>query len=625
MRGETLQTLLARAREALFKGRTEEAARLAAAARAQAPAEPEAWYLEGAATLGRGRVHEALPLMQTALRLSPAHPECLLYLGLALSYLKRFSEAEPLLRKLLSLRPGNAEAWQALGGVLLELGKREEALVAHRKAAALKPNDPVPLCRLGRCEALAGDHEAALASYRRALALQPSLPEALHGAGMESQRLHRIPEALQAYERLLATKPANPSLLSHRLLALHYGSGLSADKLYEEHLAYGRLLESPERLAENAARAFPNSTDPEKRLRVGLLSPDLRIHSVAFFLQPLLEHLDRARFEVFLYHDNPKEDAFTKLLGLGAACLRRTAGMTDAQVEETIRRDAPDLLLDLCGHTDRNRLPLFARRLAPLQLSYLGYPDTTGLRSMDYRLTDALADPEGEAERFYTEKLLRFSPCAWCFWPPPGAPEPAARDTASGGGLRFGCFNSFSKLSDATLDLWGALLSGIPKAELLLKSLHPAASGFLERLESQGLPKERVRLLPSSPDAISHLQAYAEIDIALDPFPYNGTTTTCEALWMGVPVLSLRGDRHSARVGASLLSAVGHPEWIADSTDAFLQKARALADDRATLARLRGGLRDELRRSILLDASGQSERFGAALRTVWREWCQKRV
>lgn len=617
------QAALAQARDLLSRGLAADAIRSARQAKSLVPGSAEAWQLEGAAFLSLGRLAEAIPLFEQALKLEPEQPAALFQLGLVLAHQGRFGEAEPRLRKLLRLDEGNAEAWLALGGVLLALENRDEAVECHRTAAGLKPGQSEFHYRLAECLAATGSYEAALPSYEKTLELRPDHPHARQALGMALQQLHRIPEALREYERQLAARPPKPDLLSHRLLALHYVSGIDRKKLFEEHLAYGRLFETPQRAAEKAARRFPNGPAPEKRLRVALLSPDLRIHSVAFFLQPLLANLDRSQFEVLLYHDNPRVDAFTEVLKLGAARWTKTAGLNDARLEALILRDAPDLLIDLCGHTNLNRLPLLARRLAPVQLSYLGYPDTTGLGCMDYRLTDGIADPEGEADPFCSEKLLRFSPCAWCFWPPPGAPEPSAPPALRDGRISFGCFNSFSKLSDATLDLWAELLARVPEARLVLKSIRSSAAGLPERFSARGIRPDRLSILPTASDAISHLATYAEIDIALDPFPYNGTTTTCEALWMGVPVLNLRGDRHSARVGASLLTALGHPEWALETKEAFLEKAVKLSRDPRGLATLRQELRPNMRRSILLDGRGQAERLGEALRSAWRSWCSR--
>jgi predicted O-linked N-acetylglucosamine transferase (SPINDLY family) len=336
----------------------------------------------------------------------------------------------------------------------------------------------------------------------------------------------------------------------------------------------------------------------------------LRTHSVAFFLEPLLRHLDRTRFDITLYHDHFAIDDTSHRLQALASRWRNFIGQTADVVETRICGDAPDILVDLAGHTGFNRLPLFARRLASTQITYLGYPNTTGLAEMDFRFTDALADPPGDSDAFHTERLVRFAPTAWCYEPPAGAPEPSLQPGRS---LTFGSFNNFSKLSLQTLRLWAAVLRAVPDSRLLVKCSGIDAALLNPRLSAAGLDPDRVDLMPATPTLAEHLATYSKVDIALDTFPYHGTTTTCEALWMGVSVITLCGDRHAARVGVSLLTAAGHPEWIAHSEDEYVLLAASLAADETKRAALRARLRDDLTRSVLLDHAGQAARFGAAL------------
>jgi predicted O-linked N-acetylglucosamine transferase (SPINDLY family) len=357
---------------------------------------------------------------------------------------------------------------------------------------------------------------------------------------------------------------------------------------------------------------------------VAFLSADLRQHSVAYFIEPLLAHLDHAEFEIFLYHDHANVDAISQRLRALAVQWRHVAGQPAEALERLIRADAPDLLVDLAGHTGYNRLPVLARRLAPVQVTYLGYPDTTGVQTMDYRLVDAVTDPEGDAEPLHTEKLVRFAPLAWCYAPPATAPD-VALPPCAGGGVTFGCFNNFAKVTDGALTAWGRLLAAVPGGQLVLKGAGltepETQASIAPRLAAAGIAPARIRFLEHTKTNAEHLACYAQVDVALDTFPYHGTTTTCEALWMGVPVVSLAGDRHASRVGASLLRAIGHPEWVAADWEDYATKAAALAAEPAKLAAIRAGLRDELRRSPLLDHAGQAARFSAALRAMWREAC----
>jgi predicted O-linked N-acetylglucosamine transferase (SPINDLY family) len=349
---------------------------------------------------------------------------------------------------------------------------------------------------------------------------------------------------------------------------------------------------------------------------VGFISPDLREHSVSYFLEPILAHLDPEQFEVVLYHDHYRVDACSERLKAHAILWRNFVGQSHAAVAAQIRADHLDILIDLAGHTGLNRLPVFAARVAPVQMTYLGYPDTTGIRAMDYRLVDALTDPAGDADRFSSERLLRFSSTLWSYRPPQDAPSVAL---ARSGPPVFGSSNNLSKVSDETLRGWAGVLHSVPESRLRLKAdglQHAAVAGqLLQRAGAAGIDAARIQLVPRAATVAEHLAFYHEIDVALDTFPYHGTTTTCEALWMGVPVVSLVGDRHCARVGASLLSAIGRPEWAAADWNGYVQAAARCARERPN----RSAVRAALASSALMDHAGQAARFGGALRQGWLE------
>ncbi len=584
---------------------------------ADAPRHFDAVHLAGVVALQQGRAAESASLLARAHALSPQHAVCAMRLALAHSALGQHDEAERRLRRLLARTPAWHEAWDNLGGVLQLRGRMEEAIACYRRAVDLQPKYVAGWCNLGLSLLFVDRAEEALACQDRAHALDPKHPQTLHGRGMALQHLHRIPEAVAAYGQAIAAAPGNFATRSYRLMALHYLDGISKAELYAEHRAYGDAVSSC--AATSAASADPVLRAKEgRRLRVAFLSPDLRTHSVAYFLEPLLWHLDPAEFEVVLYHDHFQVDATSERLKKRAAIWRQFAGLPAAEVEAQIRVDAPDILVDLAGHTGLNRLPLFARRLAPVQLTYLGYPDTTGLEAMDYRFVDAITDPEGETDAYCLEKRVRFAPTAWSYAPPEGAPEPAA---TAGAVPTFGCFNTLAKVGDETLRAWAVLLDLIPTSRLLLKSAglgEAAVGGWMRtRLAAAGIDPQRVDFLGRTPDTAAHLSLYARVDVALDTFPYHGTTTTCEALWMGVPVVTLAGDRHASRVGASLLTAVGHPEWIARDWTEYALIAADLVRRRVKAVAGLDQLRADMARSVLMDHPGQAARFGAALRRCW--------
>lgn len=604
-------------------GRLDQAETLYRRVRAVQPNNFDAVHLTGILALQRGRAAEAASLLARAHRLAPRHAPCALRLGLALTAAGRAPEAEAPLRAAVALAPASAEAWDALAHCLKLQDRLTEALDCHQRALALQPGFARGLFNCGLTLSLLGRQREALDCHDRALAADPTYAKAHYGRAQVLQQLHRIPEAIAAYDRFLELEPANHEARGYRLYALNHLDDLPRERLFAEHVAYGRAV------GQAPVPAFPNPPDPGRRLRLAILSPDLRSHSCAWFLEPLLRHLDPAQFELYLYHDHFREDAISARFKALAAVWRNFVGRSARDVEQSIRADAPDILIDLAGHTGMTaRLPLFARHLAPVQINYLGYPNTTGLPAIHYRFTDAIVDPPGEADALATEKLVRFAPTAWAYQPPPVAPAVNVRnrDIGPGGeGLVFGCFNNTAKISDTTLRLWARVLAVVPGARLLLKGRGlgeaEVRGRYLQRFAEAGLPVERIDFLERTAKTDDHLALYGHVDISLDTFPYHGTTTTCEALWMGVPVVTLMGDRHLARVSGSLLSAIGRREWIAATPEDYVRIAAELASNPARLAAIRAGLRDEVRRSPLGDHAGQSARFAAALRQCWSEWC----
>lgn len=596
------------------KGRLADALACYQRACALVPSDVQAWHQAGMTALLAGKTEEATRWLAQALKLSPASHQTAFGLAVANIACGRTAEAEAILRRVVAAVPRHAEAWHHLALVLKTSGRIAEAIDAQRLAVKLKPDFAQGWQALGATLALQGGPTEALACFDRALELDPGHLRARAGRAMTLYKCHRVVEAEAEFAAVLARDPRQLEARSYRLMVLNCLDGRSREEILAEHVAFGRELPAPPRRIR--------ADDPARRLRVAFLSPDLREHSVAYFLEPLLRHLDPAAFEIVLYHDHPVVDRVSAALRSKAALWRHFAGQADDVVEKTIRADAPDLLVDLAGHTGLNRLPLVARRLAPVQISYLGYPNTTGVPAMDYRFTDAIADPAGEADRFHTEKLVRFADVAWCYLPPASAPEPSPPPCLTRGGVTFGSFNNFAKATDTMLRLWARLLAQLPDSRLLIKAgglAEPAVrEPLLRRLEAVGLAGDRVELLAHTPDTASHLALYGRVDVALDMFPYHGTTTTCEALWMGVPVVALLGDRHASRVGLSLLSAVGCADWVARTPDEYLEIALRLARDADRLATLRAELRSRMSRSPLCDHAGQAARFGAALRECWR-------
>jgi predicted O-linked N-acetylglucosamine transferase (SPINDLY family) len=432
-----------------------------------------------------------------------------------------------------------------------------------------------------------------------------------------------VEESIDAQRRAVA---ANPSWHEARSGLLFTRQCLAENDLvsfFEEHRSWDRIHAG--HLAGTIA-SHPNSRAANRRLRIGLVSPDLKEHPVIRFLLPFLEHHDREQIELFAYAQVSEPDEWTEQARKQVAHWRSLVNVPDAQAAELIRGDEIDILVDLAGHTNGNRLMVFARKPAPVQVTYLGYPGTTGLSAMDYRITDALADPPGMTEAHHSEQLIRLPGCAWCYGPDTEAlpgPSPAALR----GHVTFGSFNNLAKVNDRMLRVWARILESVPGSRLLLKS-----AGFLSMdarkrtrealISGTNISEERLDIRGPEDSHQTHLELYREMDIALDTFPYHGTTTTCEALWMGVPVVTLAGQSHVSRVGVSLLTNIGLPELVAESEDEYVRIAVELARDVEQLVNYRSNLRDKMLGSQLLDAPSFAREIEGAFRQMWTSWCE---
>ena len=418
-------------------------------------------------------------------------------------------------------------------------------------------------------------------------------------------------------------RPAR-SPTSNLLFALNYQEAASAADVFAQHLAWAaRHGGTLPRVTTN-----PQPSDTERTLRVGYVSADLRSHSVAYFLEPLLEARDRAAIHVTCYSNSTGGGATTDRLRALSDAWRVIADKDDAEAEALIRADQIDILVDLSGHTRGNRLPLFARRVAPIQVSYLGYPNTTGLATMDYRLTDAWADPVGLTEGLYTEVLVRLDGGFLCYRPPNDSPPVAGPPVLATGYITFGSFNNLAKVNAALIARWAAILGHVPGSRLILKSrplADPGIRDFILTLSARnGITPDRIEFSGWADDTRSHLARYADVDIALDTFPYHGTTTTCEALWMGVPVITCGGQVHASRVGVSLLSAIGLADLVAPSMDSYVMTAINLAQDIPRLGNLRAELRPRMAAGAITDSARIARSVESAYRAMWRQHCLKR-
>jgi predicted O-linked N-acetylglucosamine transferase (SPINDLY family) len=572
-----------------------------------------------------GRTEEAIASYQTLLQLQPGMAENWNTLGNLLSAGNRFEESVAAYGEAIRLRPDFAEAWSNLGDVLGGMGLVDDAIEACERAIAVRPAFAEAFNNLGNALRLRGRTGKAIAAYRRAIELNPTFVETFGNLANAMSDQGDLREAVALYREGLRLKP---SVQVHCNLLVHLNAcdDVSGEEIYREHREWERICAQP------VAAEFPghgNVRDPDRRVRVGYVSPDFRQHSVAYFLEPLLARHDHEQFEVFCYADEFASDEVTARLRGYADQWRTVTQLNDAELAEMVRRDQIDILVDLAGHTSNNRLLMFARKPAPVQVTYLGYPATTGLAAMDYRITDGFADPQGETEALHSERLVRLPGSFLCYRLSEELPNVAPLPALSAGHMTFGCFNKFSKVSEGTLAVWGRVIAAVTGSRLILKFKSagdaPARERVLERLALQGIARERVELLSYSGTYAEHLALYGRVDIALDPFPYNGTTTTCEALAMGVPVIVRAGKTHVSRVGVSLMNSAGLPDWIGQTDEQYVEIATRMAGDVPALARLRTGLRERIRGSALCDELGYARGLESAYRQMWRTWCGDRA
>jgi protein O-GlcNAc transferase len=622
------------------------------------PGSAEAHNGMGALLIDMGRPEEAELSIRRAMGIRPDFPEGLNNLGNALLAQGKAQDALAVYGQAGKLQPGNHIVYYNAGNALRELGQVERSIAAFRQALTIKPDDAKSQDGLGLTLWMAKRPDDAIKAFREAIALDPKSVDAMVNLGNTFNMLNRFGEAREVLERAVSINPKNA--LAQNSLAIvvtnmgHLEEGIQAyrrsidldprNALIHCNLVFGlqylygddgaAALEEAQRWNSlHAVRLWKgvahheNSRDPERRLRIGYVSNDFREHSVSRFLRPLFQNHDHQNFEIVCYSDTRHPDATTEALRACADQWHQTTIVTDGPLAEMIRGHGIDILVELMGHTARNRLLMFARKPAPIQISWLGYAGTTGVETIDYRMTDGLADPPGMTEAFYSEKLLRLPRTNWCFAPPSAVAEIAPTSARGLAGRAF-CFGSFNKMAKATpmvLDMWAEIMNGTPGSRLLLKDRALADAAIRERLraefERRGITPDRVELAGYEDDQVSHFRRYSEVDVALDTFPYDGTTTTCEALWMGVPVVTLAGKTHLARVGVSLLTNVGLSELIANSTEEYISIATGLARDQARLQKIRDGIRGRMLGSPLMDGRQFARDVEGAYRDVWRRWC----
>lgn len=571
------------------------------------------------------RDHDAEQCYLQAAKLRPGYPQALNNLALLCAKRAENDQAEQFYREVLADHPDYPESHINLGNLLLDTGRLRETQYHFRRAVSLNPQSALTHDRLGAVLRSRGRITEAIGEFKRAVELDQTSFTAWHDLGTCYFVLGAHVEADRAFRKAIDLSPDQATGSWSNWLFMSNCQDLARAEVAERHFMFGRQVRAM--CGPLAARQAPRPLSGGRRLRLGFVSGDFRRHSVAYFLKDSLQSIDRDQFESYAYTTCRDIDEVTESLKPLFAEWRNLTGLSDKVAARLIEADDIDILIDLSGHTNHNRLWMFGYKPAPIQVSWIGYPNTTGLDCMDYRLTDSLVDPDSSEDVFYSEKLFRLPGSFLCFSPPQvAAPAPSDMQRPRQGAITFGSFNARVKLGEECIALWSQTLLAVPDSRLVIKSYSgleedAAREDLVARFVACGVDSRRIIVRTPVEDSADHLAAYAEVDVALDAYPYNGTATTCEALWMGVPVVTLAGDRHASRVGLALVTRLGFPQWAARTPAAFVAAAAELVRDRNQLSALRGSLRKRMQESELLDGTAMGLQLGAAFRSMWQDYC----
>ncbi len=597
-----------------------------------------------------GRCAEAEAVYRRLLVDRPEMADLYYNLGVILQKQGKLREAIQVYRRALALRPNLSEGWNNLGNVLHDLKEPRKAIEAYRRALALQPNDPSLYNNIGSSLRDLELPAQAIAAFRHGLTLRQDTPLLWNNLAVVLRSTGQIAESIACFDRGIALRPSDAEACSGRLYTLCFHPDYDAMAIHREARQWN------DRFAQPFAAAIPahdNSPSPNRRLRVGYVAPDFRGHCQSLFTVPLLACHDHAQFEIFCYSSTGAPDAATAVLRRSADQWRDIVSMPDPAVADLIRRDKIDILVDLTLHMGGNRLLVFARKPAPIQVTWLGYLGTTGLEAIDYRLTDPRLDPPGQSDLettsdtanqqpldkpdhrigtqypYYSEHTVRLPDTFWCYDPRSmyGAsedqmPSPGALPARLAGHVTFGCLNNFCKVTDGTLKLWARVLAALPDSHLVL--LSPVGPHRGQVVQKLGVKEERIRFIPFQMRH-PYLETYRLIDLCLDTFPYNGHTTSLDAFWMGVPVVTMVGRTVVGRAGWSQLHNLGLNDLVARSEDEFVKLAVDLAQDLDRLVQLRATLRQRIQSSPLMDSPRFARNIENAYRQMWQAWCGARA
>lgn len=604
-----------------------------------------------------GNLQQAETIYKKILRIKPNHFNALHMLGVICLQSKNYDAAIPYIKRAIQFHPDSANLYSNLGVALQEKGQLDEAITYYQKALELNTNQADVYNNMGAALQEKGQLDEAITCYQKAITLNPDHIQAYHALaaalvckwqlneainvnnkilqvnasdvnayyrlGNILMTQGKLSEAEKCFKHAIQLKPDELKPYRFLLMLMSYYPKYSGQNIYYEHLQFAKQFEEP---LHSKIFSHTNERIINRRLKIGYVSPDFLSHPVAYFIEPVLISHNRDLFELFCYSDVSSPDEVTNRIKKYSDQWRNIVGTSDEKVAELIRKDKIDILVDLAGHTGIvNRILLFAHKPAPVQVSWIGYPTTTGLSTIDYKIVDSYTDPLGMTEQFYTEKLLRLPEIFLCYLPDKDSPDVDTLPGLTSGYITFGSLNNFVKVTPDVIALWSTILKAVPNSRLIMKSysfFDITTRSYAKNLFiNEGIEAERIELLQPVPSIKDHLSLYNKIDIALDTFPYNGTTTTCDALWMGVPVITLAGNTHASRVGISLLSNVGLPDLIANTSDEYALMAVNLTKDLRRLQSLRERLRGMMKDSSLCDAKRFTGNLEWRYRQMWETWC----
>jgi len=581
----------------------------------------EAYSNLGILYLETERPPRAIAAFQRYLHLQPDDAAALNNLGNAYYQQGQVTEAISCYRRSLQLNPEFEQTYYNLANALQETDKTDEAIWHYQKALTHKPNWPEAYNNLGTVYQNIGLLSEAAAGFEKALEMRPDYAEAFNNLGIVYRHQGQIKAAISCYRAALKIKPVYSECRSNLVFALNYDPNASQKDIFTQACQWWTQHGRPV-----AGRFVHNNTrDSNRRLKIGYVSADFRRHPVGFFFLPLIKAHDRSHFEVFCYTDIKQPDELTDQIKTAADHWRSTVRISDTDMAQKIQADQIDILIDLAGHTANNRLLVFARKPAPLQVNWLGYVNTTGLATMDYRITDGIVDPIEENDQFHSEKIIRLENGFFCLAPPPKSPPISELPARKRAHITFGSFNKLSKINKDVIALWSQIMQRLPGSHLRLMAKPLADTTtrdrYLTLFQNNGISSNRIEMITYTPSYYDYLNQYSQIDIGLDPYPHNGHTTTCDSLWMGVPVITLRGDRYASRMGASILTRLGLEGFVADTKEAYLRSAVNLAADLDALQEFRREMRIRFTSSPFYDVNRFTREMESVFREIWRTWC----